>query len=475
MIMMSEESFHHDDDILTFLLLQLNVLALEVEETLDCLESVLLRHIREQRRLNRSLPMEKRRVLWTHFCDGVAPTHFRRMFRMKREAFTLLCKAVCEKIGEETFKSEAYLLLYYPQSQQEDIVPKISGEVKVAVSVRMLAGGSYLDLVPLFGISTSHLYDIFGRFLQWILRTFQFPLVRWLREKNWQEIEKCANYFAEKTDGAFYGPFGANDGLAVRIRCPTMREVPDPGNYYCRKGFYALNVQALCDRSKRFLWCFPSNKGSTHDSSAFAGSRLYDLLKEMSNELYERGLFVAGDSAYGLSPFLVTPYDTDELKDDVEGARDSFNFHLSSCRIYIECAFGEVVMRWGILWRTLLFDLKKCAKIVQVCMLLHNFILSLRDVDDQRADIGYFRDFDVTMDSVQQALTNQTGEMPRAVVTDNNEPRPRGRPTMDDVDLRRHGQEVRHRLTVQLAAHDLRRPMQHDMRYNSHGHIYMTS
>lgn len=42
---------------------------------------------------------------------------------------------------------------------------------------------------------------------------------------------------------------------------------------------------------------------------------------------------------------------------------------LSSCsRILIEWEFGKLVMRWGILWRTLHFDLHKCQRIVQVCM-----------------------------------------------------------------------------------------------------------
>jgi hypothetical protein len=33
------------------------------------------------------------------------------------------------------------------------------------------------------------------------------------------------------------------DGLAVKIRCPTLSDlISDPGNYYCRKGFYALII-----------------------------------------------------------------------------------------------------------------------------------------------------------------------------------------------------------------------------------------
>jgi hypothetical protein len=75
----------------------------------------------------------------------------------------------------------------------------------------------------------------------------------------------------------FLGCIGALDGLAVKIRCPMLSDlISDPGNYYCRNGFYdALNVQAICDKLlHRLLWVKTGNKGSTHDSTAFDGTRL---------------------------------------------------------------------------------------------------------------------------------------------------------------------------------------------------------
>jgi hypothetical protein len=80
------------------------------------------------------------------------------------------------------------------------------------------------------------------------------------------------------------------------------------------------------------------------------------------------------------------------------------------------------------------------------------------------------------MDPIQQKVTRQSGEMPRPVVTDNNEPRSRGRPTVDKVQLRQEGMQIRHNLlTIRLAVNNLRRPLLHDMKVNSYGHIYMTN
>jgi hypothetical protein len=164
------------------------------------------------------------------------------------------------------------------------------------------------------------------------------------------------------------------------------------------------------------------------------------------------------------------------MKSDTDHFKDSFNYHLSSCRIFIECAFGELVMRWGIFWRTLLFDLRKCAKIIQCSMLLHNYIIDSREAYERAEDSSYFQQFAISMDAIQQQrLILQTGEIPRAIVVDNNEPRVAGRRSREENDSRLRGVKIRHRLTVKLASHNLRRPLQHDMQYNDYGHVYMTS
>ena len=301
----------------------------------------------------------------------------------------------------------------------------------------------------------------------------EFPLVGWLREGRWDILEHLTRQFAEKTNGVFYGPCMAMDRLALRARCPRVDEVPDPGNYYCQKGFYALSRQAICDKLKRFLWVYPSVKGSMHDSTAFAGSKLYDLLHEAAvlKGLKDHNLFIVGDSAYSNSPFLLVPYAIQSVKDDVDGARDSFNYHLSSCRIYIECAFGELVMRWGIFWRTLRFDLAKSMKIIKVCMLLHNFIVDHRNGEDTE-DAAFFRTFNIRMDRVQRSVTRQTGEMPTPLVTDNNEPDPGGRPSLVQMGLIEEGNAIRESLTVKLAALGMKPPIDSDMHVNNQGNVY---
>lgn len=417
-------------------------------------------HIKEQRRLCRRLPAEKTRPTWTGFCNRVSDSHFRRQFRMTRNVFTNLCNILCAAVGEETFRPEDKIM---PPSNSASLLGRgglIPGEIKTAIALRLLAGGSYLDLAPLFDVSGSHIYVIFDEVLDWVLQALQFPLGKFLDEENWVALGNIAEAFSYNSNGAFSGIIGALDGIAIRIRSPYLSEVSDPGNYYCRKGFFALNVQAICDRAKKFLWCYISNKGSTHDSLAFSNSRLFSLLTQKARQLEEKGFCLVGDSAYNLTSFLLTPYSTEEVRQDRSGTCDTFNFFLSSSRIYIECAFGELVRRWGILWRTLSFDLTKSQKIVQVCMLLHNLIKD----ENENENENDFNDLDWQPFSDNSTGQPQPDERPFPLVTDNNEIYLGGRRRVINDHSRVQGEMLRQSIAIHLQLQGLQRPMHSGMR-----------
>ena len=63
--------------------------------------------------------------------------------------------------------------------------------------------------------------------------------------------------------------------------------------------------------------------------------------------------------------------------------------------------------------------------IVKVCILLHTFILDNQE-DHKHNDILYVKDFNIIMDQTERIFTHETNEMPVAMVSNNNEPKPRG-------------------------------------------------
>ena len=81
--------------------------------------------------------------------------------------------------------------------------------------------------------------------------------------------------------------------------------------------------------------------GSSADSVAFHASDLYNRLL---SGLLTDGYVLFGDNAYINSKFMATPY-----PNVLGGSKDNYNFfHLQLC-IRVECAFGMLVKRWGIL------------------------------------------------------------------------------------------------------------------------------
>jgi hypothetical protein len=244
----------------------------------------------------------------------------------------------------------------------------------------MLAGASYLDLLVTYEVSFTKLYEFFHECIGWINVTFSFPLVEYLKHENTTALTDISNGFSNKSEDIFSGFIGAVDGMAIQIKCPTTSndEVPDPGNYYCRKGFYALNIQCICDSKKRIIWLSTGHKGSTHDSMAFSETKLNTLLQEKKDYLYKHRLFIAGDSAYPLFSYLIVPYPNAESN----SFEDAFNYWHSSSRINIECTFGELVMRWGILWRRLQFSLRSAGSVINACSHLHNFLVDERENDN---------------------------------------------------------------------------------------------
>ena len=81
-------------------------------------------------------------------------------------------------------------------------------------------------------------------------------------------------------------------------------------------------------------------RGAEHNLIAFKRTLFYQKLMRMAEELLEDGFYFVGDSAYALRSIVLVPYDCPTPFSD----EDTFNFHLSSCRIWIECAFDEIDM-----------------------------------------------------------------------------------------------------------------------------------
>ena len=109
----------------------------------------------------RAKPNVSRRCSFDTITKSLSPIHFRRMFRMNRGSFDKLCDTIALKVGDSVFKPENCAT---DEEGEEDgssetgrrkrtcfatdaLGGSLSGELQVAVMLRLLAGASYLDLL----------------------------------------------------------------------------------------------------------------------------------------------------------------------------------------------------------------------------------------------------------------------------------------------------------------------------------------
>ena len=154
-------------------------------------------------------------------------------------------------------------------------------------------------------------------------------------------------------------------------------------------------------------------------------------------------------------PFHITPYDNAK-----PGSKeDAFNFHLSSCHIYVECAFGEMYKRWGFLWRPLTFKLVNNICIIECIFYVHNYVIqfeldnNIRTFD--RLDENYMTT--EMMEQMQVNISNFVGyfgddngiELERNGDCNNNK---------EEKILFELGKELRSKICCAISSDGLRRP-----------------
>jgi len=107
------------------------------------------------------------------------------------------------------------------------------------VYLRILSGASYLDVSDIYGFHELSTYRVFYEMVRWVMKTYSFDY----DVNDLGRLQSISDGFAQFSGHVLRGCIGAIDGLAIRIRCPSERDgVSDPGNYFCRKGFHALNA-----------------------------------------------------------------------------------------------------------------------------------------------------------------------------------------------------------------------------------------
>lgn len=236
---------------------------------------------------------------------------------------------------------------------------------RLAVTIHYLTHSSNIrQSGQIFGISKSRVVEFMKEVMPIIVHDIRQRHLRLpTTEAGWREISDGFESIAH-----FPNVCGAIDGSLIRIHRPKDYE-----GWYCRKGFPAMNAQAVVDHKRKFM-SVSIRPGHCNDKTVFNRS----AFGQTCMNILPRGHHFLGDAGYALKEYLLTPYHITEGMPDEEA---HYNYLHSKTRIVVEGAFGMLKSRFRILQVNLPHSLGHSgqANVVIACMVLHNICIDAKD------------------------------------------------------------------------------------------------
>ena len=276
------------------------------------------------------------------------------------------------RMSHHTFEKLCEELAPFIQRRDTNYRKAISVRERVAITLYRLADtASYRTVSNLFGVGKSTVCQIVIEVCTCIVEVLFKRLVH--LPVTQQEIEmEIAAFFRR---AGFPQIVGAVDGCHVSILAPNE----NAEDYVNRKGFYSIILQGFVDSNYLFRDVYVGWPGKVHDSRVFKNSPLYDaccareflplrLSKVITNVVVPP--LILGDSAYGLTNWLMRPF-TD--RGNLTNEEVAFNTAHSKTRVVVENAFGRLKERFRSLGKRVDQSVANATVTITACCVLHNY------------------------------------------------------------------------------------------------------
>lgn len=285
---------------------------------------------------------------------GFGPDDWIENFRMSKNTFNYLCDRLKGSIFRQNTRFRKAITVHQ----------------RVAITLWCLATScEYRTLSHLFGVARSTVCEIVQDTCRAIVSVLMdtyisFPLG--------DTLVNVVNGFEERW--GYPQCAGAIDGSHIPISAATESHT----DYYNRKGWYSIVIQAVVDHQYIFRDICVGWAGSVDDARILVNSSIYRRITE-DKILQEVGfrticgkkipVHIIGDSAYPMDTWLIKPF-TDNPSLTAE--QKYFNYRLSRARIVVENGFGRLKARWRRLMKRNDMRTDHIPLVISACCVLHN-------------------------------------------------------------------------------------------------------
>ncbi|KAL6572926.1 hypothetical protein OROHE_002402 [Orobanche hederae] len=172
----------------------------------------------------------------------------------------------------------------------------------------------------------------------------------------------------------FPGCVGFVDGTTIPL---SEKPAINGECYWDRKHRYSINMQIVCDVDRRIIGFSCGWPGSMHDAGLWRRS----VQAKNPNKFFRKGEYIIGDSAYGLSKFLIPAFKSPAA--DMHMNKE-FNYLLAKSRVRNEHNIGILKGRWSCLREhrqqiRSANDVQAIIRVSTACVILHNMLANLGD------------------------------------------------------------------------------------------------
>ena len=250
----------------------------------------------------------------------------------------------------------------------------VSLELRVAITLYKCSRAiSYYDVAQKFGVAEATAFSIVWSTIDILAQALYKTQVsdRWPTTP--EDLAAAAAAFSTMYVDSSYPShcihhcIGSLDGTLLPIWCISgLNEI-----FYCRKGFYAVNIQSTCDANMFFTWIGQGRPGTVWDGNAIANEDLTTTLLPNLPAPY----FIVNDSGYRGTAKMLGPYKRGRGDPELSPPKRRFNYVHALLRGIIEKTFGVIKAKFRWMLKGVQFEEpSQYPRMFTFCAIVHNMM-----------------------------------------------------------------------------------------------------